>query len=208
MEIIDKTKKNHTESLFRLGLQGLLGLIIVIICVGFAVDIDSNQTADSLSADLTTLQDYNFIRAILPTAQEEEAKTGLKTSITLAQACVESDFGQSTLASKYHNLFGIKAYGGVPQVILETQEFVNGKEITVKSAFRTYDSWAASIEDHTALFVNGVDWDPNHYKNILSAATYQEAAADLQKDGYATDPNYTQKIVDMIQTYHFDQYDK
>nr|AIA90369.1 glucosaminidase [uncultured Lactobacillus sp.] len=49
-----------------------------------------------------------FIEQILPAAQQQQEQHHILTSITLAQAALESDWGQSQLASKYHNLFGIK----------------------------------------------------------------------------------------------------
>lgn len=206
-KIIDKRKKQKQENLLRSLVQVFVGLIVFAICFNSVQDIDFNQGHDMMNAQVNTLQEYNFIRDITPIALQEQKETGLKASITLSQACVESDFGRSSLAYKYNNLFGMKAYGNVPKVTLETQEYVNGKMITVDGNFRTYSSWKTSIQDHTKLFVNGVDWDHNRYKNVLTAKTYQEAAQNLQKDGYATDPDYTEKLITTIQTFKFDHYD-
>lgn len=63
------------------------------------------------------------------------------------------------------------------------------------------------MDDHTLLFVNGTDWNSDLYKNVLSATNYQEAATALQTAGYATDPDYAQKVINVIETYQLNQYD-
>ena len=57
------------------------------------------------------------------------------------------------------------------------------------------------------LFVNGVNWDPKKYEKVLLANNYKEAAKALQEAGYATDPQYADKIITMIEEYNLMQYD-
>lgn len=59
-------------------------------------------------SQISDQQKRQFIEKILPAAQQQQRENHILTSITLAQAALESDWGQSELASKYHNLFGIK----------------------------------------------------------------------------------------------------
>ena len=61
--------------------------------------------------------------------------------------------------------------------------------------------------DHTLLFVNGVDWDPYLYQGVLLASDYKTAALALQTAGYATDPDYANKIINVIESYNLNQYD-
>ncbi len=91
---------------------------------------------------------------------------------------------------------------------LDTQEFYNEQWVTIQGDFRVYDSWEESMDDHTMLFVNGVDWNPALYVNVLSATDYKTAAKALQEAGYATDPDYAEKIIRVIETYHLNQYDQ
>jgi mannosyl-glycoprotein endo-beta-N-acetylglucosaminidase len=202
-----KRRKKTRKKGDRFIVQAILFLIVGLICLIASFTIDNDQSATTLGAQLNRVQQYNFIREIAGEAQAQQAQTGLKASITLAQACVESDFGRSLLSSKYNNLFGIKAYGNEPQVALDTKEYEKGKWYTIIGNFRTYSSWSASISDHTALFVNGVSWNPNLYQNILTAASYQEAANNLQTDGYATDPNYSSTLIATIEQFNLSQYD-
>ena len=147
-----------------------------------------------------------FIQKLVPIAQNEQREHKILPSITLAQAALESNWGQSTLASKYHNLFGVKSYGK-NSVLLETKEYVNGQWITVKANFATYSSWESSVKAHTNLFVYGTSWNKDKYRAVLNAGNYKEAAKALQEAGYATDPTYAQKLISLIEQYHLDQYD-
>ncbi len=91
---------------------------------------------------------------------------------------------------------------------LDTQEFCNGEWVTIQGDFRVYDSWEESMDDHTMLFVNGVDWNPALYEHVLTATDYQTAAQALQDAGYATDPDYAAKIISVIETYQLDRFDQ
>ncbi|HAT55076.1 MAG TPA: hypothetical protein DCW31_07555 [Lactobacillus sp.] len=158
--------------------------------------------------DETAKQHHEFINRVAPYAQQLQQRTHVLASLQIAQAILESDWGQSTLASQYHNYFGVKAGQNEPGVVLSTLEFVNDHYETVNARFRTYSNWQASFTAHAQLFVNGVDWNPNKYADVLAATDYRSGAAALQKDGYATDPEYTSKIISIIEKYRLDRFDK
>ncbi|AYG00124.1 glycoside hydrolase family 73 protein [Lactococcus allomyrinae] len=188
----------------------LILLILIIFSTIFYKTVTTNNSVSSakLSTQLQKMIQYNFIREIAPLAQKAYKEDKVLASITLAQACLESDFGQSTLASKYHNLFGVKAYGNVPTVKLDTQEYENGQWITIKGEFRVYPSFEKSVLGHTKLFLEGTTWNPKQYASVLAAKDYTTAAKAVQTSGYATDPSYADKLIQMIQTYHLDNYDQ
>ena len=148
-----------------------------------------------------------FIKDIAPAAKAMQNEYGIKASITMAQAILESDWGTSKLAFKYHNLFGIKGTGENTKT-LKTKEYVNGKWKVVNARFKVYDSWTASIKDHTKLMLHGTDGNENNYTDVVNAKTYKKAAIALQNDGYATDPDYASKLISVIETYNLDKYDK
>lgn len=58
-----------------------------------------------------------------------------------------------------------------------------------------------------ATFVNGTDWNTDHYGPVLQAKNYEQAAWALQNQGYATDPNYAEKLIALIKQYNLNQYD-
>nr|WP_235807534.1 glycoside hydrolase family 73 protein [Ligilactobacillus ceti] len=147
-----------------------------------------------------------FIEKIAPVAQQEQKDYQIFASIILAQAALESDWGRSELATKYNNLFGVKGTG-VNSALMKTKEYINGQWIVVKANFRVYPSWSASVKDHTQLLVKGTDWDRAHYQTVVQAGNYQKAARALQQEGYATDPNYADKLINLIEKYDLNQYD-
>ena len=152
-------------------------------------------------------QGSDFIADIAPAAQQMQANYGVHASISIAQAILESDWGESELSAVYNNLYGMKGDNPGNTVLLSTSEYYNGEWITIQAKFRVYDSWAESIQDHALLFVNGTTWNPNQYAAVLQASTYQEAAQALQECGYATDPEYAEKLIAVIEQYALYEYD-
>lgn len=129
-------------------------------------------------------------------------------SVSLAQACLESDYGTSDLAIHAHNLFGIKAKDWMgPVYTKESSEYSWGKFIRVKSDFRKYSSWEESIADHESFFVTP-DWRRTHYKEVLKAKKPDDQARALVRAGYATDPAYGDKIIGLINQYDLKRYDR
>ncbi|EOL43896.1 N-acetylmuramoyl-L-alanine amidase [Enterococcus phoeniculicola] len=197
-------KKKQTMSIPTL----LLGLIIIGMAFVFSlksiadplIESDDPQSVEALSHE-------EFIKRLAPHAQELQEGYGILPSIVLGQAILESNWGQSSLASKYNNLFGMKSFGDEKKVNLETKEFINEEWIVIQGDFKVYNSWEDSMDDHTMLFVNGVTWNPGQYEKVLMAKNYKQAAKALQDGGYATDPTYAQKIIEVIETYNLDKYD-
>lgn len=179
---------------------GILGMISVI-------SLGRNHTWLSGEQSIEK-QHQKFITLLAPVAQEVYQTYGVLPSVSLAQAILESNWGDSLLSSEYYNLYGMKSFGDAPSVDLETEEFQNGEWITIVGRFRVYNSWRESMEDHAKLMVRGVDWNPNLYQPVLHSSSYIEAAQALQNAGYATDPNYAEKLIRMIEEYHLYRFDK
>lgn len=163
------------------------------------------QQAPQLSQDK-----IDFLVQIQQGTLDSWASHGILPSISAAQAILESGWGTSTLASTpNHNLFGIKASsdwtGG--QVIVPTQEYQDGKFVTVNAAFRTYPSWADSIRDHAAFFTS-TNWRTQRYKPLFWQTNYKLAATALQTAGYATDPQYSAKLISVIERYNLTVWDQ
>ncbi|GHV39148.1 hypothetical protein FACS189490_02280 [Clostridia bacterium] len=125
-------------------------------------------------------------------------------SLTIAQAILESGWGSSGLTQKANNLFGMKKSSDWKgkTVTAATKEYENGKEITINAEFKAYDSWAESVADHSALF-NRL----SRYANLRGLTDYKLACKYVREDGYATDPAYTTKLLDIIEAYGLMKYD-
>ncbi|WP_136608354.1 glucosaminidase domain-containing protein [Paenibacillus dokdonensis] len=76
----------------------------------------------------------------------------------------------------------------------------------VNAAFRAYYNCSESIADHSKLILNGTKDKPTRYHGVLNA-DYKTAALEIRKGGYATDPNYTQLLINIIEQYKLYQYD-
>lgn len=148
-----------------------------------------------------------FIESIAPAAQQMQKQYGVLASISIAQAILESDWGNSELSSVYNNLYGMKGDSLENTVLLSTKEFYNGEWVTVQADFKVYDSWASSVQDHALLIANGTSWNANQYATVLQAKTYREAAQALQDCGYATDPDYANKLIAVIEQNTLYNYD-
>lgn len=161
---------------------------------------------DDTSAE--TYSNEEFIDMIGGYAVENYSTSNVLPSIVIAQAVLESNYGQSELASEYYNLFGRKAASNEPSVPMPTLEYVDGQYVTVDEPFKVYDSWADSVADHGTLLSNGTSWNDAHYEEVISASTYQEAAQALQEAGYATDPEYAAALIDVIESNDLTNYDE
>lgn len=208
-----KRKKRRVSKSFklfkrRLNMTDYLLLVILLslFCVQF-VKWSTHLDAQPQVTVTVKQQRQAFIKQLVTIAQAEQKRAGVLASITLAQAALESDWGQSELAQKYHNLFGVKSGSSTSGALMTTQEYLNGQWITVKARFAIYASWQESVQAHTQLFLQGTNWDKDHYQAVLTANNYYEAAQALQDAGYATDPNYARKITELIQEYNLNQYD-
>lgn len=202
-----RRKKAKFKFLYVNGKLRLSDLLLVVILLSLLFVQLIKWSGASNSTQTTKIEDVKkeeFVEKIAPIAQDEQQKYHIFASITIAQAALESNWGQSELATQYYNLFGVKSDTGG---LMTTKEYVNGQWIVVKARFAIYQSWRESIEQHTALFVDGTSWDSSHYQAVLSADNYVEAAQALQQRGYATDPNYAQKLISLIKTYNLDKYD-
>ncbi|MDR0899249.1 MAG: glucosaminidase domain-containing protein [Lactobacillaceae bacterium] len=142
--------------------------------------------------------------------QTDQANTKVLASLTLAQAALESDWGRSQLAAKWNNYFGVKTSTDDEDkfVLLPTKEYLDGKWVTIKDKFAVYKTPLESIEAHSKLFLEGTTWNKDQYVDVINAKNYKDAAIGLVKDGYATDPQYAEKIISVIEKYHFNIYDK
>ena len=144
----------------------------------------------------------SFLAAIKPYVIEDMKKSGILASLTASQALLESNKGNSGLAVKGNNLFGIKGSYNGQSVKMETTEYYGGKPFKVMADFRKYPSWAESIEDHSALF-NRLD----RYKNLRGEHDWKKATKYVKEDGYATAPDYTSTLQSVIQRYRLMEWD-
>ena len=144
----------------------------------------------------TTVNQY--IEKYAELAVKEMKRTGIPASITLAQGILESDAGNSRLALKANNHFGIKCHSSW-----------RGKKIyhdddARNECFRKYKSVYDSYKDHSDFIKNG-----QRYQFLFDYKTtdYKSWAKGLKKAGYATDKRYDENLIRIIETYNLHQFD-
>ena len=130
-------------------------------------------------------------------AIEEMLRYGIPASITLAQGLLESGAGQSELARKGNNHFGIKCHGWDGRKVYHDDD-ERGE------CFRAYNNARESFEDHSKFLKSG-----SRYRSLFSLGhtDYKGWARGLKAAGYATNPVYAQSLIDIIEVYELHQYD-
>lgn len=153
-------------------------------------------------------QVIDFVSKIGPIIVSEGSKRGYHIfSTVIAQAIIESRYGQSTLASKYCNYFGLKSgtswvLKGKPSIVLKTkEEYKPGTLTTIKDAFRVYPDMEAGVAGYYDFI------STKRYANLKEAVTYVQYAQFLKADGYATSSTYVNTLVNTVQQYGLTAYD-
>jgi len=141
----------------------------------------------------------DFIRTIKPYAETAARELGISADILIAQSALETGWGKKIIKTSdgqsSFNLFGIKAdseWTG-PMVRVNSLEYVNGLPLKEYSNFRAYESFQHSFDDY-------VDFIKTHprYQDAIRKNDGQQYIQSLQAAGYATDPHYAEKIIDIV----------
>lgn len=141
---------------------------------------------------VTSKYDYGnvFFNNLAPIVVNEyirrKGQKRLFPSTVLAMAALESGYNLNA-----ETLFGIKGDG----VILDTTEYINGEYVNVKDSFKAYPNISASVQGLYDL----MQWV--HYDRATSCIDYEEECRMIQACGYATDPDYADKLINIVNNY-------
>ena len=134
--------------------------------------------------------------------------TPLFPSVKMAQAALETGWGDSTVGAA-NNLFGIKATGSLTpywkgdMVNASTPENYGNGNVIIRDNFRAYATVQDSIKDHSHLLLT-----LSRYAPVRNAKTPEEQARELQRCGYATGANYSDKLISIINQHNLKDLDK
>lgn len=145
-----------------------------------------------------------FIAAISGPAKTSMASTKIPASFVVADAALESAWGGSMLTQQAFNLFGVKAdpsWTG-PTISMNTREYLNGQWIVVPALWRKYADWLGSINDHAQFLLTNPRYQP-----AFAYTTGALFAKAIQAAGYATDPQYATKIIEIITAHNLGMLD-
>jgi len=148
-------------------------------------------TIDKPYADPGMQRKLEWVACMLTASEASAAKIGCSPEAIVAQAAQETGWGRSAIGN---NVFGIKASPGWKgKVVMQpTWEVENGETVHITAPFRDYPTLADGIEDHFQFLKNN-----SRYKNVFdtdNTMSDQEYFRRLAADGYATDPNYAERL--------------
>lgn len=161
----------------------------------------TNQAAQLLSTGAQKIAYWSspeaFVNAILPHAQAAAKALGVPAKVLVAQSALETGWGKHLPTDAQgrvnFNFFGIKADGawqGARQTV-NTLEFEGGAMVSRKASFRAYDSVGASFQD----YVQFLQANPRYQPALAAKNNPDDFVRALQKAGYATDPQYADKLI-------------
>lgn len=140
-----------------------------------------------------------FISLIYANCERYAEQYGIKcVPAIVAQACLESNFGKSKLASKYHNYFGMKcgSYWKGKSINLKTQEeYTYNQLTTIRDNFRVYEDMRSGVLGYF-IFTN-----TKRYANLKGITDPRQYLETIVADGYATDHRYVQKCMTIVEDY-------
>jgi flagellum-specific peptidoglycan hydrolase FlgJ len=160
---------------------------------------NANGSSSTAVKPMTTNEvTYKYISQFNGIAMENMKTYGIPASIILAQGILESGSGKSELAVSANNHFGIKCHNDWKG------EKVYKDDDTSQECFRKYNEVSESFHDH-AMVLTG----KNRYAKLFSLpkGDYKAWAKGLREAGYATDPQYPEKLINYIELYNLSQYD-
>jgi len=144
----------------------------------------------------------DFIQKLMPHARAAEAQTGVPASFILGQAALESGWGKGEIrnadGSNSFNLFGVKATGGWKgaSANVMTTEYEDGQAVRQSARFRSYGSYTEAFADYARMIAG----NPRYSGVVRNASTVDAFAGGMQRAGYATDPQYANKLARTINT--------
>lgn len=141
----------------------------------------------------------NYVARYVEIAKGEMQEYGIPASITLAQGLLESDAGESTLARQSNNHFGIKCRSRCLGCTCR-----NYSDDDIYDMFRVFSNPKESFREHSVL-LSGQRYRRLHQ---LPRTDYKGWARGLKAAGYATDPRYAEKLIQIIEALSLHQYDK
>lgn len=177
----------------------------------------TNVVPNGLQAtELLNLSQEKVIEKVGPLFTKDQEKTGVLACVSFAQFLLESAYGQSELAQKANNCFGMKkmlsgntwensTWNG-KVYSKQTQEFENGAYKTITAEFREYENIEDSIADHSAYLLGAKKGANLRYQNLKNEQDYKIAAQIIKDGGYATSPTYVSSLCNLIEKWDLDKY--
>ena len=155
---------------------------------------------EASGAERITPDRAEFVRRLWQPAQAAQAATGVPAGFIVGQAALETGWGRSEMrlpdGRSAHNLFGVKAGANWKGATVDaaTTEYVGGRAVRTVERFRAYGSYEEALRDWATL----IGGSPRYAGVVRAGGTVEGFAQGLQRAGYATDPQYADKLTRTI----------
>lgn len=191
----------------------LASIASAVMLTTITVPVTNKKSISSAFSQKVMAADYQtqFLNLATKQAVKTAKKYGIYPSVMIAQAIVESGWGQSGLAVNANNLFGIKADNDWSEGVYSSktrEETKGGKSYYTKGKFKRYNSLEESFEDNGRKLREGVSWQPLRYQGVwLENADTYVAATKALTGTYATANNYNIVLNSSITAHNLNKYD-
>lgn len=181
-------------------------------------DGSSGAAAGLQAKDLKSLAETDVIVKVGALFTADQKKSGILASVSLAQFILESGYGKSELAINANNVFGMKenlsgntwgdsVWDGRSVYAKKTSEWNGEKYVTVTADFRKYPDVETSIADHSAYLLGAVNGKKKRYEGLKGCTDYRKAAEIIKDGGYATSPDYVEKLCSIVEKWGLTKWD-
>lgn len=170
----------------------------------------TRETDGTQARSFKGCEEAEYIEAVGAMYTEDERKNGILACVSIAQSILESGYGQTDLAQIGNNMHGMKCtlsgntwagttWNGSSFYEKLSPEVENGQEVMRRSQFRCYECIEESIADHAAYLLNAANGNKRRFEGIQGEQDYRKAIQIIKAGGYATDPEYVNKICSIIE---------
>ncbi|WP_235297578.1 glucosaminidase domain-containing protein [Portibacter marinus] len=174
--------------------------IVILLTLTLTYNLKANDNKTGTRA---------YVDAFVEIAVSEMKRTGIPASIKLAQAILESNSGKSEMAMMANNHFGIKCgndWRGASYYKIDDDRNHRGQ--LIESCFRVFKDAEESFIEHSNFLQNRGKASRYDFLFEYDSKDYVKWARGLKKAGYATDPHYAQKLINLIEKYELHRYDR
>lgn len=183
--------------------------------VGVSATIDDGIQA----VEFANMENEDIIPRIGELCAADMKTSGILASVSAAQMILESGYVKSLLAQRANNCFGMKtslsgntwsgsSWDGNSVFTKETQEYVDEKYVTITAEFRMYQNIEESVADHSAYLLGAKKGSELRYAGLKGEKDYRKAVQIIKDGGYATAPDYVEKVCGIIERYNLTAYDQ
>lgn len=183
---------------------GLVFLFLLGLVFPLVKNAHSNQAYETVAVPYS---EKEFIAKIGPEVKPYAETYGVRPSVIIGQIILESQSGQTLLASRYHNLFAMQAQPGHASVQLISSRPVAQNPENSLLRFSRYKDWEDSIADYFVTLRKGQVWDQQLYRQLATQEGYKAPAQALEDYIYSYDKDYSNKLIKVIEDNDLTRFD-